>query len=420
MHIVIIGSGIAGDSAATTVRQLSSESRITIVSEDDEPLYSPCALPYYLAGHIGREKLYLKSLKDYSADGIDVLFGTRVTALDTQDKVVSLDSGTLTYDKLVIATGSKPLLLPIEGIDQEGVFVLKSVKDTDLILSHGGKAAAVIGAGPIGIETSIALRRIGYRVFLIELCDWILPRLFDQQPAQLLARYLIEHDIEVLTSEALVKIHGDGRVSGVSTNKRDLECDLVVLSLGMVPDTQLAEDTGLVLGPLCGVDVDREMATSEPDVYACGDCIETEDIVSGRRVLSLLWPSARQQGEIAGYNCLGYGRRYPGSISMLGLNFYDVHAVSFGLNAAGVASEHQVEVVEESLGSGYYRLVAADGLLVGMQAVGMTRGVGQLLAAMKQRVRMEEMMRSLRSPLPAGQPLWRYILSPESATVCAP
>lgn len=385
MHIVIIGNGIAANTAASTIRRLNNHAKITMISAETSPLYSACILADYLAGDIQREALFLKKFEDYARENTDVFWG-RATEIDIANNKVYLENGVIDYDRLIIATGSRTVLPLINGLNKEGVYTFKTLSDADRLCGHIGKKAVVVGSGPVGIEVSIALKKRGYAVFLIESLDWVLPRVFDRYPASLLADTLAEQGIEILTGERVFTINGDRKVCGLLTNRRQLDCDTVVFAVGMKPNVELARKAGLKLGNLGGILVDDQMRTSADGVYACGDCIETKDVITGENTLCLLWHNAMQEGEVAGMNCIGNQRTYPGRLSITKVNIYDVHAVSVGSTLASLADSRNIEIIEKGCGAEYYRLVISDDTLVGFQAIGRpAQYTGILLGAMRRR-----------------------------------
>ena len=188
--VVILGNGVAGNTAASTIRHLDSRIEITLISAETYPEYTACALPHYLAGEFERQRLFLKSEEDYPAEGIKTIFGRTVSGIDPEKKQVLLGDESLSYDKLIMATGSRPLVPPIPGVDLEGVFSLKSPGDADRILEGLGQTAVVVGSGPIGVETAISLKKQGDQVYLIELLERIMPKIFDEEAASLVAAIL--------------------------------------------------------------------------------------------------------------------------------------------------------------------------------------------------------------------------------------
>jgi len=412
MKVIVIGNGIAGNTASSTIRRLDSQADITIISEEPHPEYSACALPYYIAGELERQSLFLRTSEDYAREGIKTILGQKVTAIDPENKKVSLDAKSLTYDKLIVATGSKPIVPPVKGFDLDGVFPLKSVNDADRILHYSAKAAAVVGSGPIGVEASIALSKRGLRVYLVELLDRVMPRVFDETPAALLRGILEEQGIKVFTGEKVTTISGNGKVEGIVTDKRQIECDMVIFGVGMKSNIELAKQSGLKIGGLGGISVDRHMMTSFDDIYACGDCVEAEDMITGKPTLSLLWHNAKQQGEVAGYNCAGVSRNYLGSQNITSTDIFGIHVASFGCLAAESSQQDNIEVIEKLRGKNYHRLSVAKGKLVGAQFIGDARDMGALLSILVKGESLSAIKQAIsKTPTPLHYRVAQYLAS---------
>ena len=384
MQFVIIGNGIAGNAAALTIRALAPEASITIISEEPYPLYSACILPHYLSGELKRERVFLKTFQDYLRENISFMRGQKAIRIDPKGKRVSLEAGEISYDKLILATGGRPIVPPIKGRDKKGVFTFKSLNDADLLLQWGGRTAVIVGSGPIGAEVAIALKKRNYQVYLIELLEWILPRAFDKRPAALIREILEKQGIGIFTGEKVIEISGSEKVEGVVTDRREIECDTVILAVGIRPEVELAREGGLEIGQFGGIKVDGRMRTSEEDIYACGDCVEANDLLSGLPTLSLLWHNARQQGEIAGYNAVGISRHYPGSFNLVGLNLFGLHAASFGSTETALQND-KPEVIEKEISRNYYRVILKGGMVVGAQVLGRTEQIGVLLSFMRKK-----------------------------------
>ncbi len=408
MKVVIIGNGVAGNTTASIIRRLNNRAEITIVSEEIHPEYSACALPQYIAGELRRRELFLRTRRDYSREGIKTVFGRKVTRINPEEKAVFFDTRRLAYDKLVIATGSKPIVLPIKGIELDGVFTLKSLGDADQILNYTGKTVVIIGSGPVGVETAMALAERGLQVYLVESLDRIMPRVFDERAASLVRDILEKRGIQVLTSEAVIAITGGDKVRGVLTDKQKIKCDMVILSVGLRPNVELAQMSGLNIGTLGGIDVTRQMMTGSRDIYAGGDCVETEDMITGNQSLSLLWHNAKRQGEVIGYNCCGIPKSYPGSINITCLDVFGTSAVSFGSIEAEVGSHEDIEVIEKHQGKNYNRLIFNRGRLIGVQAIGNVRDTGALLSLMVGKGNLNEIkqMTGKRTSMPLSP--WCY------------
>lgn len=406
MNIIIIGNGVAGNSAASAIRKFDKLANITIISEETFPHYSACVLPNYISGELEREKVLLKTPADYAKEGVRTILGERVREIDIAGKSVRLGDKELNYDKLIIATGSNLAIPPIEGTEKEGVFKLKSLFDADKIMRSPGKRAAVIGAGFIGVGASIALAKKGWDVFDISR-RWMLPRVFDEKPSWLLKEIIEEHGIQVLTGERVIGISGNARAESVVTDKRKIRCDLVVLATGLRPEVQLARRAGLEIGNLGGIKTNAQLMTSIEDIYACGDCIQAKDIVTGKDTLSLLWHNAKQQGNAAGCNCVELFTRYPGSLNVTAVDIFGTYAVSIG-HTMDTFRDARLQVIEGNGRYHYYRLLIIGEILVGAQCIGEIKNMGALLSVLRRKDSLQLLERVIKNEELLRRNPWRY------------
>lgn len=411
MHTVIIGNGIAGNAVAFNFRKLDLYSKVTIISAEDCQAYDPGALPYYVSSDVPRNEVFMKTIVDYQRENINLLQGKKVVAIHPDRKTISLDSGEeMAYDNLVIATGGDSVIPPFPGIDKEGILGCKSLLEADRLANHHGKSAVVIGSGLIGIEVSEALKKKGYEVTLVELLGWIMPRVFDKEPAEQLAASLVRNGIHVLTNEKVLSIEGDTRVQGVTTDKRTITCDTVVLAVGVAPANQLAANAGLEVGKTRGIKVNRRMMTSVAGIYACGDCVESWDAFTGDSALYQLRHNALEQGEIIAKICCGIECDYRGAWSFTRVHYFDTHAISLGQTYASLQEKDGVEIIEKSRPGGFSRLIIKNGILMGAQLIGKATGdAGFFLGALWRQdnfIKLKDNWKnivSLNSPYP-----WNY------------
>ncbi len=377
MRIVVIGNGAAGEAACSAIRSKNSEVMLTLVSEDPNPLYSPCVLPHYISEDLKRSQVLLKHLKDYEKEKIELLLGCRALRIDHGEKRVFLKDRALPYDKLILATGSRPIMPGIKGVQKKGVRFLKSLRDAEYILQASKGRAVIVGSGLIGVELAVALQKRGWRVSLIEALDRILPNQFDEKGASLLMSILQKNGIEILRGEKVVAIEGNKRVEGVITTNRERKAHMVVLAVGVRPNVELARAAGVAIGDLGGIRVDDRMETTVEDVYACGDCVEARDSWSGKRQLSLLWPQAERQGRVAGLNSIGENTKVRWLPDFNNLDIFGTFAGSMGRtrSAFGKAAE-----IRENEADGRYRCVVSyEGRIAGAQFIGNHEAMGVML-----------------------------------------
>jgi NADPH-dependent 2,4-dienoyl-CoA reductase/sulfur reductase-like enzyme/rhodanese-related sulfurtransferase len=349
---LIIGAVALGPKVACRLRRLDPEAEITLIDRDNLISYGGCGIPYYVGGDISDiEELYTTTSHavrdaDFFEDckGVKVL--TRVEAREIrrrekQVKVCFLETGAevcLGYDKLVLATGAKAIRPPFPGADLPRVFTISDLHDAETIkaLMAKGKIgkAAVIGAGAIGLEISEAMTDLwGIQTTLIEMEDQILPTLLGKCMARVAAQELERRGVELLLEARVLEITENGETGrlSVNTSRRNLEVDMVVLAAGVRPNTDLARDAGLALGRSGGISIDRRMRTSDPDIYAGGDCVELRNLISGENMLMALGSLANRQGRIIATNISGGQSHFKGTVGTFCIKIFD-----FGVCKAGL------------------------------------------------------------------------------------
>ncbi|MGE5397493.1 MAG: NAD(P)/FAD-dependent oxidoreductase, partial [Chitinophagales bacterium] len=376
MRVIIVGNGAAGNQAAQTLRVKDAEAEITILGQEEMNFYSACALPDYLAGWIPRQQLFIKDHSCYERENISLHLGCRVNDIDPLKNELWVDGHIWRYDQLILATGSRPLLPPVPGSSLPGNFVVKTVADIDQILLRQPRKVVVVGSGNIGVEVAEALEIRGCEVSIVEMQDRIMPRLLDRYPSSMARSILERHGVTIYTEEKSLEVKGVNDIEALVTNKRVLDCDTVIWAAGVKQNTELAALAGLKIGSLGGIVVNTYMQTSRENIWACGDCIECQDLLTGKPVLSLLWPSAKAQGYVAALNCLGLKTEYPGAFNVIVEELYGLPIAAAGLREDDLAPDHQVREVEYR--GGYYRFLIQNNHLVGIQSIGSLDGLGPL------------------------------------------
>ena len=403
MKVVIVGNGIAGNQVAFSIRKRCQETDICIVSAENVPEYDPCSLPYFLGGDCEEQSVFRKMADDYTNHRIDLMVNSKVASISPDVKTIATENGsTISYDKLVLAHGGDLFIPPIDGIRNQGVFSCKQFHETLKLRSHKGTRAVVIGSGAIGIEAAEALKKKGYEVTIIELLDWILPALFDEVTAKRLEAAMEGYGIHVHTGEKVMRINGDPAVTGVTTDKREIPCDTVVVATGVVPGVALAQTAGITTER--GIQVDRTMQTSVPDIYACGDCVQTIDACTGEMAMFQLKHNAIEQGQIVARNILGEHVKYLGAYAFARAHFFGTHAVTFGKTMRATdCILGQKELIERENGDDYLRVVLLDGKVVGGQAIGKyADSIGFFIGAMWRKDDMNRMRKKIAQLPTAG------------------
>jgi NADH oxidase (H2O2-forming) len=404
-NIVIIGNGAAANSAAETIRKYDLQVPIIMVARENLPEYSACALPDCLSGRVDRNQLFIKQLPDYPQMGIQTRFGMEIKEINTSERILISEHESIAYDQLILATGSRAVIPKVEGRELLGNFVVKTVDDIDAILAYQAWKVVVVGSGNIGIEVAEALQIRGCQVTIVEQMEGVLPRIFDTEPAGRISRILSDRGIEVLTGERVLGISGGQMVEQVTTDCRTIACDTVIWAAGVKQNVELALRAGVKVGELGGIQVNSRMQTNIDDIYACGDCIESMDMLTGYPTLSLLWPNAKRQGQIAALNCLGQEIAYEGAVSLVVEDIFGTTAVSMGLTSRVLAGE-EIRVIEGQDNELYWRLLVMDDRIMGMQTVGISSGLGAVMALMKNRTSLNEFHRVVTDPDSARKVAW--------------
>ncbi len=367
--VLILGGGIAGYSAAQAIKRTGHDAQVTVITEEPDPTYSACVFAEYIAGEIPRERVFIQGQDQIALAPSEWMLDQKISEIDPEQKSLLTESGQpLMFDRLILATGSRAVVPRLPGVHKEGVTCLKTLGDANRIFQASGKSAVVVGSGPVGLELAVALRQRGWEVAVIELLDNILPRLFSPIHSRMVQSFLEGRGIRVLAGERVLEIGGEQRVEAVVTDKRTVSCQLVLLGIGMQPEVRLAASAGLRIGNSGGIAADPTMRTSHEDIFACGDCIETVDRLSGIPGLNMLWGNAKMQGVVAGLNSLGQRKKYPGALNLTTLKLYDMVAASVG--EVKTPDDCYQEIIKEHGEKSSIRLVVREGIIKGIQTVG--------------------------------------------------
>lgn len=310
--MVIVGAGQAAGQAAASLRQEGYEGPITIIGDEPQaPYQRPPLSKAYLSGDIGMDRVLVRPEKFYGDKDIDLVTGTKVSEIKPDSKQVTTESGnTYDYDKLLIATGSRPRILNIPGSDLEGIHYLRTIDDVDGIrdaMSRSRKLC-IVGGGYIGLEVAAVAVTAGLEVTVLEMEDRILQRVTTPDMSEFYHQLHTSRGVNIMVNTGVSGFEGDGRVSHVLCGDTKVEADLVIVGIGIVPNVELAEAAGLACDN--GIVVDDHCQTSNPDIYAAGDCTNHPNPILNRKLRLESVPNAMEQARVACTNMLGGDKVY--------------------------------------------------------------------------------------------------------------
>jgi NADPH-dependent 2,4-dienoyl-CoA reductase/sulfur reductase-like enzyme/rhodanese-related sulfurtransferase len=365
MKVVIIGGVAAGPKAASKILRLRPDAEVTIIEKGMLLSYAGCGLPYYVSGKIKDQQELMETPAGVVRDtafflnvkNFKVRNGTEALEIDRKGKRVCVkalangEESWLPYDNLVLATGASPVIPPIAGVDKKNVFTLHGVHDAEgiktLLAEHKAKDVVIIGGGLIGMEATEALATHGCRVTIVEMLPQIL-NMLDWEIARLVENYLESNAARVMTNTKALALESRGSsaeyVTHVRTDKGDLPADMVVLAIGVRPNISLAQKAGLDIGEKTGaIKVDGHMRTSDPDIFAAGDCVECIDRLTGQPCYVPLGSTANKQGRVVAVNICGGYELFPGVMGSSICKVFDYCVGRTGLSErAATALGHEV------------------------------------------------------------------------------
>jgi len=370
MRMIIIGKGPSSISAIEAIRNIDQEVEIFVISDENNPPYSPTLLPDYLLNK-EKEVLFWKGKDFFSRMNVHAILGEKATKIfPEENKLLTQSKKEFTYDKLLLAAGAFVTIPKIKGLDKKGIFSFKTLEDTENILNWLGKErvkrAVVIGAGFIGLDAAIVLKQKGLDVKVVEILDHVLPAMLDKEMGEHAIGILEKKGIQILCEEKVVEIKGKKKVNKVILESgKELKCEIVILAAGVKPNLSFI-DGKLKTGR--GIIVNQYLQTSIENVFAAGDIIEFEDKITEERRVNAIHPNAVIQGRVAGKNIIGQREKYSGLEGINIIKIFDLPIVS-----AGAMQGNVIRKFEEGE---YRKFYVKDKRIVGLQFVGSTDKAG--------------------------------------------
>lgn len=364
---VIIGNSAAALAAIRAIREVDSFCPITVISAEDCVAYSPVLLTYYLGGRIPRENLFIVDDGFYKRNGVSAVLGSRVVALDLSEQVVRLENDSrVRYDNLLICTGATPISLIGPGANQDNVLTLRTIEDTERVaqLAQKTREAVIVGAGLIGLQTAEALFLRRIKPTIVEWAAQVFPENIDADCAAIVREGIESCGIPVCLGKRVSEIKSqNGKAAVISDSGEIWTGDMVVVGVGLRPNSQFARDGGVEVNR--GILVDEFMRTNIGNVYAAGDVSEGMDMLSGERAVLATWSNACRQGRIAGLNMAGCKQEYEGGIRETITTILGMTVASIGLSHAGNDSGLDEIKFSDPVTKVYRKILLADNRIVG-------------------------------------------------------
>ncbi len=379
---MIIGNGAAGISAAEAIRSVDPDTGITIVSGEKCNAYSKVLLHYYIDSRIPERSLFIRTGEFYQKLRIDLLLGCNVESVSPAAQEVRLADGSRrSYDKLLIATGSAPVIPRLKNSDHGGAFTMWTLADARDIITASAKCrdGIIVGGSFVGMQALDTLKRKGLKVRVVEMAERIMPNILDDTGAQMLQDHLKRNGVELLLGNSATEIHPSD-ACGKTVRLADgesLQAGLCIISVGARPNLPTVD--GSSLSGNVGLSVDSHMQTRDPNIYAAGDVAEVTDCIDGGRKVFGLWSTAVEQGRIAGLNMAGRAAEYSGGLDMNAINVLGIPLLTFGKTNCNEKEEEleSVNFMDRRRGV-YRRFMIRQGVLIGAILMGQVNDGGRI------------------------------------------
>jgi NAD(P)H-nitrite reductase large subunit len=336
MKYIIIGNSAAGVNAAEAIRTNDKKGDITIISDEAFPAYGRPLISYYLSGKVKPENMNYRDESFYKSRNIKVLLNTQAQKIDVVKKETAVNGGKkFSYDKLLIATGSSPFIPPIKNLNlskQKNVFTFLTYGESKRLKEKitPKSKVVILGAGLIGLKAAEGLFGKVVKITVVDLADRVMASVLDKYAAAVIRSHIEQNGIDFKLNLSVSEIRGENNVSEiVLSNGETIDCDILIIAVGVRPNINIAKDSGLKTSK--GIIVNEYMQTSQKDVYAAGDCVESLDLVSNESKILALWPNASSQGEVAGRNMSGTKVKAPSYFAMNAISFFGMQLISAGV-----------------------------------------------------------------------------------------
>lgn len=382
VRYVIIGNSTAAVGGVEGIRKVDPNGSITLIASEPHHTYSRPLISYLLLGRTDENRMKYRPDSFYRVNNVDTRLGVTVTKIDPKQKHVEISSGEqIPYDRLLIATGSRPFVPPMEGLstvkNRFSFMTLDDARALDRVLTPQSRVL-IVGAGLIGLKCAEGILHRVAKVQVVDLAPRILPSILDETGSAMVQEFLEKQGVSILTGTTVERFDGN---HATLTSGDTCDFDVLVVAVGVRANTELAKEAGALVGR--GIQVDSEGRTSLPDVFAAGDCTETSDLSSGTTHVMAILPNAYLQGEAAGQAMAGHHAPFDNAIPMNAIGFFHLHMVTAG-------SYDGQELVWQEKAS-YKKLVIRDGKLVGFILIGDVARAGIYTSLIRQQTPLSEL-----------------------------
>jgi len=370
MRYVIIGNSAAAVGCIEGIRKNDKNGLITVISDEKHHVYSRPLISYYLAGKVSPKNMAYRKSDFYEKNGVEAVLGKKAVSIDPARKCVTMDdAGCVSYDKLLIATGSSPFVPPTGGLGgQSNVFTFLKYDDALGIerLINRDSRVIIVGAGLIGLKAAEGLAPVSGSVHVVELAPRVLPTILDGESAAIVQEHIEKNGVVFHLSATVERVIGDKKVEkAVLKDGTELPCDILVMAVGVRPNTAEAKAAGVSVNR--GILIDDKMRTNVEDIYAAGDVTEGTDAITGEKKIMALWPNAYAQGYAAGTHMSGGKDGFAGAFPMNAIGFFGLSIITAGVQA-GEGIETLSKYNDET--GALKRFFIKDDRLMGMILIG--------------------------------------------------
>jgi len=406
---LIIGSSHAGLNAADEIRVYDEEGPITMISMENCLPYSPTVLPYIISDKVKEKNIYLRDEKYFQENKITFLKGTKAVGVDTKaSKVLSSDGSEIGYEKLLVSTGSTPIIPPISGLEESSYHVLQTMEDAHKInqAAKTAKSAVILGTGLVGMHAAESLAKKGLKVELVRgRRPAVLPNYFDKEAGKLIHKVFLENGVLCNLNNRADQVESlNGKSKIILKDGNPLEADLLLVGTGVRSRIDFIANSGLQMDK--GIVVDNMMRTSAENVWAAGDVAQADDFFSDKKILNGILPDAYEQGKIAGASMAGkeigilnlpevaekdISFPYAGGISMNTFNFYENRAFSVGMSVPEDEEGYEIDKMLLPTGCVYQKMIFKDSCLVGFFGINVALEPGIIMNIIRRKVDMRSM-----------------------------